>query len=133
MRKFLTAFVTLATLSVSPVLAFDNYNATVLNTPVAKERLLQQVCSDTHNNARAALCERWKVTGVPDSDIRVGIAAVAAIAGGVAGGAIVAKPALVGLAGPVKIGTWTPNVIQGAIAAGALSGVTVYGVSKLVK
>lgn len=132
MKKLIT-FTTLVTLFAFPAFAFDNYNARVLNTPEAKERLLQTVCADTHNHARAALCERWKVSGVPNSDIRVGIAAVAAVAGAAAGGAIVAKPALVGLAGPVKIGVWTPNVIQGALIAGGVVGAATYGASKLVR
>ncbi len=131
MFKTITLSTLVTFLTLAPAMAFDNYNAK-LNTPEMKARTLQTVCADTHNNNRAALCERWKATGVPNSDIRVGIAAVAAIAGGVAGGAIVAKPALVGLAGPVKFGTFTPTVVQGALGAATVTGVVTYGVTKLV-
>lgn len=128
----MTTLAALGSLLTAPAFAFDAYNAKYLNTQEAKAATLARVCA-TPEAGPQATCERWRRNGVPDSDIRLGIASVALVAGAAAGGFVVAKPAAVGLANAVKIGTWTPNVVQGAVAAGVTAGIVTYGVTNLVK
>lgn len=131
--KKLVSFTTIATLVfMGSAFAFDNYNAKYLNTPEAKKEALARVCSAQDNNS-FYICERWRKNGVPNSDIRLGIAAVATVVGAGVGGAVVANPSLVGVSGALKIGGWTPSFVQGAVAAGALAGTVTYGVTNLIK
>lgn len=123
--KTLTLAAALAVLSTGAFAqsAFDSYNAK-LNTPAAKEALRKSVCA-----SNVALCDHWAKNGVPDSDVRVGVVATAAVLG--AGAGLAAATVPVGaLGGNTVLGQWGVTSIAGwgvtaasAGTAGALAGV----------
>lgn len=121
LKKILVAMAASAALTTAAAAgALDDYNAKYLNSKEAKAATLKAYCGD--DSATAVLtCEEWKKTGVPDSDIRHAIIAVGAVAGAVAGGAVVTTPAIVGQSGAFTVLGWTPSLLQGAVA-GAVVG-----------
>lgn len=105
--------------------AFDRYNAG-LNTPAAKEALRKSVCSSA-NNTNLALCDRWNATGVPNSDVRIGVVATSVVLGAAAGAAAATVP-VGALGGETVLGHWGVTSIAGwgvtAASAGAAGAVT---------
>jgi hypothetical protein len=103
-----------------------------LNTPAAKEALLKQKCAAA-NGVDLFLCDRWRATGVPNSDVRIGLAAAGAVAGMGAGMVAQAVPfaALGGKTALEYVGITTigGTVITTPIAAGlgAAAGAVVVG------
>ena len=107
----------------------ETYNAKS-NTPAAKAQRLKEACNytpvngdnDSFEMVAQRNCLEWKRTGVPDSDVRVGIVAVGLLAGAVAGGALVTTPAIVGQSGAFTIFGVTPTLIQGAVGGAVVGG-----------
>lgn len=138
MKNILLATVALALSSASAFAGswVENYNAK-LNTPAEKARVLAEVCNPaatTFNGETDASflnttrCAKFKKDGVPDADIRHAIIATTALAGAVAGGALVTTPAIIGQSGAFTIFGATPTLIQAAVG-GALVGGVVAGVA----
>lgn len=109
----------------------DNWNDQ-LNTPQAKAAFLTRTCA-AGDSASFYLCERMKNSGVPDSDVRIGLAAVGLVAGAGAGMVAAAVPfaALGGKTAVEYVGItsvlgWAPTVpvmgISGAVVGTAVVG-----------
>lgn len=122
-------------LSATAHAGFDEYNARYVNTPAAKAAALDSICTTGSDEDPIGsdffVCERWTATGVPDGDIRIAVAATAIIAGGVAGGAVYANPALIGQSGALTVLGNTLNPLQ-AILLGAGAGALVGASTTLV-
>lgn len=109
----------------------DNWNAS-LNTPQAKREFLARTCA-AGDNASFYLCERMKRTGVPNSDVRLGLAAAGLVVGAGAGMVAAGVPfaALGGKTAVEYVGItsvlgWAPTVPVMGIA-GAVVGTAVVG------
>jgi hypothetical protein len=110
----------------------SQWNAS-LNTPAAKAALLKQKCA-VANGVDLFLCDRWNATGVPDSDVRVGLVAAGAVAGMGVGMVAQAVP-LAALGGKTVLGQWGVTTIGGVVITtpiaaglGAVAGAAVAGV-----
>ena len=113
----------------------DDWNARI-NTPAAKAALLKSKCASA-NGADLFLCDRWKKTGVPDSDVRIGLVAAGIVAGGAAGLVAQSVP-FAALGNKTLIEYWGVTTIAGTAATlpvvgatGALIGGAVVGAGVL--
>lgn len=102
--------------------AFDSYNAKYVNSPAAKASLLKSTCANA-NGANLVLCDRWSREGVPDGDVRVGVVALGAVAGGAAGMVAAATP-IGALGGQTLIQQWGVTSIAGWAPTVAVVGTT---------
>lgn len=114
----------------------DNWNAQ-LNTPQAKAAFLARTCA-SGDNASFYLCERMKRDGVPNSDVRIGLAAVGLVAGAGAGMVAAGVPfaALGGKTAVEYVGItsvlgWAPTVPVMGIAGAVVGGTVVGGAAAL--
>lgn len=114
----------------------DNWNAQ-LNTPQAKAAFLAQICRG-QDNASFYQCERMKRHGVPNSDVRVGLAAVGVVAGAGAGMVAAGVPfaALGGKTAVEYVGItsvlgWAPTVPVMGVAGAVVGGTVVGGAAAL--
>lgn len=123
MKIFAPLFAVALALSAVPASAgwVSRTNA-ALNTPESKAALLARTCASAAPTD-VTLCERWKATGVPNSDIRYAIGATAVVVGGVAGGYLFFNPGVIGQHTFHVLG-WTPGFKKAvAIGAGTALGV----------
>lgn len=145
MKKILALATTAALVlgSIAPASAgwISDTNAKA-NTPAAKAARLKATCAEAavvpdkgrDTSMIASLqCEQWAKTGVPDSDVRVMIVATGALLGAVAGGALVATPAIVGQSGAFTAFGVTPTLIQAATAGAVVGGAVGVAGSALAK
>lgn len=95
-----------------------------LNTAESKAALLKRMCASSAPTD-VTLCERWKATGVPNSDIRYAIGATAVVVGGVTGGALFLNPGVIGQKTFHVVG-WTPG-FKKAVVLGAGTALGVAG------
>ena len=127
----IAASLVIASTVASQAQVLDNWN-TKLNTPKAKAAFLAQTCN-SEENAAFYVCERMRRDGVPNSDVRIGLAAVGVVAGAGAGTAAAGVPfaALGGKTAVEYVGItsvlgWAPTVpvmgIAGAVVGGAVVG-----------
>lgn len=112
------AFGTFSAASAGPI---DNWNAQI-NTPAAKAALLKAKCASA-NGADLFLCDRWKKTGVPESDVRIGLVAAGVVVGGAAGLVAQSVP-FSALGGKTVIEYWGVTTIAGTAATLPVVGVT---------